>query len=112
MNLTGQNVRQKERKASPDAAYLERVRQGPCEICNAFGEVQIGPTFAHHPIMGRYSGRKAPDRTAIGLCYAHHQSQSPGACSVHHHRAEFRRRYGNDTDYISIAQDRANGELT
>ena len=96
-------------KGAPPAGrpdYLEAVHQLPCIICWSFGEIQDTPTTAHHPICGRYSQAKAPDICAIPLCHRHHQGHDLGDCSIHFHRAEWVRRYGPDTDYIAVTQDR------
>ena len=98
---------QKQQKAAKDPAYLVRVRAERCCICEAFGEVQTTPTQAHHPIMGRYSQHKRPDRSAIPLCWEHHQ----GPKGIHTHPAWWAETYGSDTDYIATTQDALAGEL-
>lgn len=50
-----------------DPAYLALVRDLNCACCGGW------PVEVHHPISGRYSQRKAPDRDAIPLCRIHHQ---------------------------------------
>lgn len=57
----------KPTRAKADPAYLALVRQVACVCCGRF------PSEAHHPISGRYSQRKAPDRDAIALCGDHHR---------------------------------------
>lgn len=89
-------------KAAKDPAYLARVRELPCCVCEAFGEVQATPTAAHHVIMGRFSQRKTPDRTAIPLCYDHHQ----GWKGVHTQPAWWAETYGNDFDFTAATQDK------
>lgn len=89
-------------KAKPDPAYLARVRELPCVVCEAFGEPQTTPTAAHHTIHGRFSQVKTPDRQAIPLCYEHHQ----GHKGVHTHPEWWKRVYGLDVEYIAITQDR------
>lgn len=96
----------KEPKAKPDPAYLARVRELPCCICEAFGEPQATPTAAHHVIMGRFSQRKTPDRMAIPLCTFHHTGGHPAYLAIHVSPAAWRERYGPDVDYILPTQDK------
>jgi hypothetical protein len=91
----------KQPKAKRDPSYLARVVTLPCVICQRFGMVQIGRSYAHHTICGRYSQRKTPDRDAIPLCYSHHQ----GEWGIHTDKAAWVEEYGPDTDFI--AQTRA-----
>lgn len=93
----------KAEKAKPDPAYLDRIRnECRCAVCEAFGLVQIGPTYAHHTICGRYSQERTPDRMAIGLCWNHHQ----GPQGIHTDKAAWVQEYGDDRDYIAPTQDR------
>lgn len=89
-------------KAKPDPAYLARVRELPCCVCEAFGFVQIGPTYSHHTICGRYGSEKTPDREAIGLCWNHHQ----GPDGIHASKDEWVAKYGDDREYIAATLDR------
>ena len=93
---------QKQPKAKADPAYLARVRELPCCICEAFGGAQIGPTFSHHTICGRYSQRKTPDRQAIPLCHLHHQ----GALGIHTDKSAWVQEYGDDREYIATTLDK------
>lgn len=94
-------------KEKKDPAYLARVRSLPCCICDAFGEAQKSPTTAHHPIHDRHSTAKRPDRTAIPLCDGHHQGTfDTSKLSLHRAPSEWRDRYGPDTDYIEVTQDK------
>ena len=92
----------KRPKAKPDPDYLARVRELPCVVCEAFGEPQQSPTAAHHPIHGRFSQHKVPDRQAIPLCWHHHQ----GPHGLHTNPAAWKRRYGEDHQYIAVTLDR------
>lgn len=97
----------KKPKSKPDPKYLDAVRELPCCICDAFGELQLSPTTAHHPISGRHSQAKRPDRTAIPLCDGHHQGNwDDSKIAIHRDRADWECRYGPDTDYIAATQDR------
>ena len=97
----------KQPKAAKDPAYLVSVRELPCCICEAFGEQQLSPGTAHHPIHGRYSGRKRPDREAICLCDGHHQGTfDTSKLAIHRAPGQWREKYGPDTDYIAVTQDR------
>ena len=44
---------QKEPKKKKDAKFLNKVREKKCCVCERFGEAQISPTTAHHPIHDR-----------------------------------------------------------
>lgn len=101
------NANFKPAKAKPNPAYLARVRELPCCICEAFGEMQASPTTAHHVICGRYGTRKTPDEMAIPLCDGHHQGDfDKTKLAIHRDRAEWVQRYGPDTDFIATTQDR------
>ena len=102
-----QPIRQKGERQEKNPGYLARVRALPCCICEAFGEPQLSPTTAHHPIMGRYGTRKRPDSTAIPLCDGHHQGTfDTSKVAVHRELERWRGLYGEDTDYIFPTQDR------
>lgn len=96
----------KEPKPKPDPAYLARVRELPCVVCDAFGEPQYTPTTAHHVIHGRFSQRKTPDRMAIPLCADHHQLGGNGKAALHANPALWKRLYGEDHEYTAATQDR------
>lgn len=94
-------------KPKPDEEYLARVRELPCCICEAFGYVQSSPTAAHHPIHGRFSNRKVPDRLVIPLCEGHHQGDfDKSKTALHRHPALWKDLYGEDHEYIAVTQDR------
>lgn len=81
--------------------YMGRVRAGGCIICRLFGEQQLSPTQAHHPIHGRYSARKAPDKDCLGICEGHHQGNfDTSKIALHREPDKWKDRYGLDTDYI------------
>lgn len=94
-------------KAASDPVYLAKVRALPCCICEAFGEPQLSATTAHHPIHGRFSQRKVPDRMAIPLCDGHHQGSFDGSkTAVHREPTKWKRLYGEDHEFIAATQDR------
>ena len=97
---------QKAAKAKPDPAYLAAVRALPCCVCAAYGEMQHTPTTAHHPIHGRFSQRKVPDRMAIPLCADHHQLGGNGKTALHAEPSKWKRLYGEDHEFIAATQDR------
>lgn len=111
MNLMGKPpLGLKQPKAKPDPAYLARVRELPCCICEAFGEPQLSPTAAHHPIHGRHSQVKVPDCMAVPLCEGHHTGMfDTTKVAIHREPDLWRWKYGLDTDYIAITQDRILG---
>lgn len=89
-----------------DMAYLARVRELPCCICEAFGEPQMTPTTAHHVIHGRFSQRKTPDRMAVPLCADHHQIGGNGKVALHSEPTRWKRLYGEDHTYTAATQDK------
>jgi len=106
MNITNRAPFQKAPKAKPDPTYLAAVRQLPCCICDGWGMVQLSPTTAHHPIMGRYSARKVPDRQAIPLCDGHHQGTfDTSKIAVHREPQAWAEAYGVDGDFTAVTQD-------
>jgi len=97
----------KEPRPAADPAYLARVRELPCCICEAFGERQETATQAHHIIHGRFSGRKTPDRMAIPLCEGHHQGMvERGKLALHRDKAGWAKAYGEDHQWTAPTQDR------
>ena len=92
-----------------DPAYLAKVAELPCVICEALGEAQLTPTQVHHTIHGRYSQRKTPDRDVIPLCRAHHMTGEGGKIAIHREPVAWWQLYGQDGYYIKRTQDRING---
>lgn len=92
----------KQPKAKKDPKHLARVAELPCCICEAFGGLQIGPTYVHHCIHDRYSQAKVSDRETIPLCYDHHQ----GVLGIHTDKAAWRQEYGADHEYIAATLDK------
>ena len=106
MNLTGQTVAQKPKRAKPNPSYLAKVRELPCIICQSFGLPQNSPTQAHHVIHQRGSFRKVPDEMSIPLCEGHHQGlMDTSKVAVHNQPSRWKRLYGPDTDWIARTQD-------
>lgn len=100
------NANFKQPKAKPNPKYLEAVRLLPCIICQSFGEPQMSPTQSHHPIHGRFSGRKRPDETALPICEGHHVGDfDKSKTALHRHPELWKSKYGPDTDYIPVVQD-------
>ena len=94
-------------KAKKDPAYLAKVRELGCCICEAFGEMQMSPTEAHHPIHGRFSFTKAPDDTAIPLCRGHHLGDfDTSKLAIHRGKETWAEKYGLDTDWIDATRDK------
>jgi hypothetical protein len=107
MNICRRPPVAKPSKAKPNPDYLARVRELPCCICEAFGEVQLSPTTAHHPIHGRYGNRKAPDEAAIPTCDGHHQGTfDTSKVALHREPSKWKRLYGADHEYIEVTQDK------
>lgn len=98
---------QREGKTSKRPDYLAAVRQMPCIVCEEFGEPQMSPTTAHHPIHDRHSQHKRPDTTAIPLCDGHHQgSWDCTKIAIHQRPQVWRSMYGRDIDFTPRIQDR------
>lgn len=97
----------KAARAAKNPAYLAAVRLRPCIICESFGETQCTPTTAHHPICGRFSSAKVPDEMALPICADHHQGGygSP-KLAIHQNKTAWVAKYGFDSDYIAVTQDR------
>lgn len=108
MNLMGKEpLGLKEGKAAKDPAYLQKVRELPCCICEAFGFPQTTPTEAHHPICERHSNEKAPDREAIPLCDGHHQGDfDTTKTAIHRDRALWVEWFGSDREWIAPTKDK------
>lgn len=87
--------------------YVAEVRKEPCIICEAHDEIQTSPTQAHHPICGRYGTRKTPDEMVLPLCEGHHLGDfDKSKIAIHRDRAKWVERYGPDTDYVAVVQDK------
>ena len=107
MNLTGQGIFQKAERIAADPDRLDKLHDLPCCICWEWGMEQLSPTAAHHCIHGRHSARKVPDRMTIPLCEGHHQGHlDTSKIALHQQPAEWKRRYGLDTRWISWADER------
>ena len=90
-----------------DPAYLSLVHDLPCCVCEAYGEIQMSATQAHHTFHGRFSGRKTPDRQAIPLCEGHHQGlQDTSKLAIHNNKKTWAVKYGFDHEFIAATQDK------
>ena len=113
MNITHRPITPKPEKAKPDPAYLARVRELPCCICDAWGLPQRSPTQAHHPIHDRHGTRKTSDRWAIPLCEGHHQGLlDVGKTALHRSPEAWRTLFGPDHAWIAQTQDKIEGMTT
>lgn len=93
--------------AQKDPAYIRDLHELPCVICDAFGEVQLSATAAHHWIMERFGNLRTPDREAIPLCEGHHQGAfDTSKVAIHKNPKRWRELYGADHDYIKATQNR------
>ena len=107
MNITNRAPFQKAEKVTPAPQYLRAVRSLPCCICEAFGEVQLSATTAHHWIMGRGGNRKTPDQQAIPLCDGHHQGTfDTSKIAVHREPEAWAEAYGLDSEWTAATQDK------
>ena len=90
-----------------DPAYLAKVRALPCCLCEAYGEIQLSRTEAHHPIFERHSNEKVPDREAVPHCNGHHTgSRDTSKTAVHKDRDAYEQKYGTDRQWIAATQDK------
>lgn len=116
MNLTNRQPFQKAKEITPelqgeDPAYLAKVRQLPCVICESFGLPQLSATQAHHVFHGRFSGKRTPDRMAIPLCEGCHQGlRDTSKLAIHQNKRAWAERYGEDHEYTAQTQDRILGD--
>ena len=63
-----------------DFAYLAWITTQQCCVCESQHALQLGRTYAHHA-GPRAFARKSPDRSAIPLCWKHHDRGS--SISIH-----------------------------
>ena len=99
VNLTGKGplglkAPKPERGTAKARAYMARVKQLPCVICNA-----PPPSDAHHVICGRYGFARASDFDVIPLCKSCHQV---GLMAIHNNKRAWIERNGPDYDYLPI----------
>lgn len=108
VGLKGAKPTPQQRDTGKRPDYLAAVRDLPCCICEAWGEVQRSETQAHHVFHGRFSGRKTPDTMAIPLCRDHHQGDGcdQTKLSVHRRKESWQRKYGPDHHYTAGTQDK------
>ena len=91
---------QKEPKKKKDAKFLNKVREQKCCVCERFGEAQISPTTAHHPIHDRHGFVKRSDGEAIPLCEGHHQGLCDNSkIAIHKEPKLWQETYGPDWSY-------------
>jgi hypothetical protein len=76
-----------------DFPYLCWIKAQQCVACEALRIISFGRIYAHHAGQ-RGLSQKAEDRTAIPLCWRHHDRKSPD--SVHTLGKMFWVRYGLD----------------
>ena len=78
-------------KRPRDFAFLAWICSQQCIACESQRLLSFGRIYAHHAGM-RGLGRKADDRTAVPLCWRHHDRGSP--VSIHSLGKLFWVRYG------------------
>lgn len=91
-----------------DFAYLSWVASQQCIVCESQRTLQLGRSYAHHAGQ-RALGRKAEDKTAIPLCWRHHDRGS--SISIHTLGKRFWELYALDrTAVILELQERYENE--
>lgn len=108
MNLAGKPpLGLKQPVQRQDKARLAAVAAMPCVICHEWGLPQLSPTQVHHCIHGRHGTRRAPDSMTIPLCCGHHLGDlDTSKVALHRQPDEWKRLYGQDTDWISWVEVR------
>jgi len=92
-----------------DFAYLAWVKTQQCIVCETRHQLQLGTTYAHHA-GPRGIRQKASDRTAIPLCWRHHDRNS--SASVHSLGKRFWVTYGLERgNVIEELNARFDGEM-
>jgi len=100
-------VEQKPEKAERNRAYMGRVAQLPCCICEAFGMAQTSPTQVHHCTHGRYSTSRAPDHMTIPLCEGHHQGlRDTSKLAIHQGKKTWLNAFGADYEWAERIRER------
>ena len=92
-----------------DIPYLNWITTQQCCVCAIHFSPQFGRTYAHHS-GPRGMGQKAPDRTAIPLCWRHHDRNSTK--SVHALGKRFWVTYGLEREaLVKELNERFDGEM-
>lgn len=78
-----------------DFRYLAWITSQQCVVCESQHAPQFGRTYAHHA-GHRGLSQRAPDRTAIPLCWRHHDRGS--SASIHTLGKLFWSRFGLDRE--------------
>lgn len=87
----------KNKPSAIELEYMGWVKTFPCFVCG-----ESGPSDAHHPICGRYGGKRNNHLSVIPLCKACHQV---GPLAIHNDKAGWVMRNGPDTDYSRLYQN-------
>lgn len=77
--------------------YLERVRSLRCVVCTLMGQIQEGPTFAHHVESVRDG---LSDYATVALCHYHHQG--PGGVHTLSRKVFAMRHKLDDVDMLAL----------
>jgi hypothetical protein len=94
-----------KKRTGKDPEYLKWIRSLPCVCCQSWEDVcqnpgphwqGAAPTEAAH-VGERGLSQRAPDRTAIPLCVAHHRE---GKESAHKLQKQFWNHWGIDRDKL------------
>lgn len=86
-------------KRQRDPAYLARVAELPCSVCEALGEQQKWRTEVHHKLVAGM-GIRASDYDTMALCVLHHRTGKFGH-AVHNGTKTFENNYGTQDEHIA-----------
>jgi hypothetical protein len=90
-----------------DFAYLAWVASQQCIVCESQRKLQLSRSYAHHA-GARGLSQRADDRTAIPLCWRHHDRGS--SLSIHTLGKKFWTAYNLDRNAV-IAELQARYDL-
>jgi len=83
-----------------DFTYLSWIASQQCVVCASQHKLQLSRSYAHHAGQ-RAFGRRADDRTAIPLCWRHHDRLS--SISIHTLGKRFWEVYG--LERVTVIQE-------
>lgn len=67
-----------KRATSAEKAYMDRVAQLGCVLCQELGQQPTGRITLHHPREGQGGAQRSPNWLVIPLCQDCHQGEHNG----------------------------------